>query len=80
MRSFEVESADLSSLEQRYGDLSLLEERDQPQRIELLQGVVKALALNMLERCPPGRERAKALESLEESYIWAVRSIGLEQR
>lgn len=47
-------------------------------RIEEVRDVCKSLAFIIIEECPRSRERSLALTHLEETAMWAVKSIVLE--
>jgi hypothetical protein len=48
---------------------------DQPERYTDLRSLARTLAVRMILRCPPSRERSLALTKLEESVMWANASI-----
>lgn len=51
---------------------------DQIERIEHLRENAKALAWSVTHNCQSSRERSLALTHLEETVMWAVKSIVLE--
>ena len=48
---------------------------DQPERYLAIREAAGGLALILMGRCPPSRERSLALTSLEEAVMWANASI-----
>ena len=48
---------------------------DQPERYVSLRNEAKALALHMVELCPPSRELSLALTNLEQAIFWANAAI-----
>lgn len=50
----------------------------QIRRIELLRDAAKQLAAEVVDLCPMGREQSLAITHLEETVMWAVKSIVLE--
>jgi len=48
------------------------------ERIENLRDTVKLLGATIIRDCPDTRERSLALTHLEETCMWAVKSIVLE--
>lgn len=53
---------------------------DQVERIEAVRAAGLLIAGRVLEQCPSSRERSLALTHLEETVMWAVKSIVLEPR
>ena len=51
---------------------------DQGARSDLLRTRAKLLAEGLLTLCEDNRERALAVERLEEALMWAIKSIALE--
>lgn len=52
---------------------------DQPQRYVELRDRAGELALLIVHSCPPSRERSIALTKLEESIMWANKSIACNE-
>jgi len=48
---------------------------DQPERYLVIREVAGGMALILLGKCPPSRERSLALTALEEAVMWANASI-----
>ena len=48
---------------------------DQPERYLAIRESAGGLALILMGRCPPSRERSLALTALEEAVMWANASI-----
>ena len=48
-------------------------------RIEHVRETAKMLLSDIAHRCPSSRERSLALTHLEETVMWAVKSIVLEE-
>lgn len=48
------------------------------ERIEHIRSLARDLASAVVLNCPPSRERSLALTHLEETTMWAVKSIVLE--
>lgn len=48
-------------------------------RFEELRLPAKDFGATVLELCPPSRERSLAITKLEESLMWAIKSIALNQ-
>lgn len=48
---------------------------NQPERYNDLRTHSKVLAVQILNQCPPSRERALALTNLEQAMFWANASI-----
>ena len=48
---------------------------DQPERYLAIRESAGGLALILMGRCPPSRERSLALTALEEAVFWANASI-----
>lgn len=46
-------------------------------QIEMVRGFAKELGRQIIASCPDGRERSLALTHLEESTMWAVKSVVL---
>ena len=52
---------------------------EQVNRIELIRDVAQALGVAIIESTPEGREQGTAITRLEESVMWAVKAIVLEE-
>lgn len=52
---------------------------DQIKRIEHVRETAKMLLSDIAHKCPGSRERSLALTHLEETVMWAVKSIVLEE-
>lgn len=48
---------------------------DQPERYINIRETASAVALGLMQNCPPSRERSLALTALEECVMWANASI-----
>jgi hypothetical protein len=48
---------------------------DQPARYVEIRDTAAAVALGLMQNCPPSRERSLALTALEECVMWANASI-----
>lgn len=44
-----------------------------------LRGWAICLGEQILDRCPPSRERSLAITHLEETVMWAIKSIAINQ-
>lgn len=51
---------------------------DQTNRIEAIREAAKTLAYEIAHYCPNSRERSLAVTHLEETVMWAVKSVVLE--
>jgi hypothetical protein len=49
--------------------------QDQPERHERIRSNARTVALEIMQACPPSRERALALTAIEESVMWANAAI-----
>ena len=49
------------------------------ERIEAVREIAKQLGADIIDLCPDTRERSLALTHLEETTMWAVKSIVLHQ-
>ena len=52
---------------------------DQALRYVELREAAKDLALRIMERCPPSRERSLAITNLQQSIMWANASIAVTE-
>lgn len=48
-------------------------------RIEHIRETAKMLLSDIAHKCPPSRERSLALTHLEETVMWSVKAIVLEE-
>ena len=49
------------------------------EQIEYLRGVAKRLGGDIIDHCPPSREASLAITHLEETVMWAVKALVLNQ-
>jgi hypothetical protein len=52
---------------------------DQPMRYVELRTQAKKLAMSIIEWCPESREKSLALTKLEETIMWANKSIAVNE-
>lgn len=52
---------------------------EQVNRIELLRDVAQAFGVAVIENTPESREQSLAITKLEESLMWAIKAIVLEE-
>lgn len=53
--------------------------QDVLEAMEMVRGQAYGLASALLAHCPASRERSLAVTKLEESVMWAIKSIALNQ-
>lgn len=54
-------------------------DEDVIRRFEHLREAAKDLGREIFNSCPPSRERSLAITKLEETVMWAVKSIAVNQ-
>lgn len=52
---------------------------EQQVRYQTIRTMHKDIALSLMRFCPPSRERSLALTQLEQSMMWAVKSIACNE-
>lgn len=52
---------------------------EQGARMDRIRDDAKSLALTIASQCPSGRERALAATHLEETVMWAIKAVALDQ-